>query len=128
MKIILFAIIMNESEDLLLQDNDDWEIENNVCDDAVEEMRITLGLITLYTNQRGSSMSSYLPQSFTSTLKPELPSLPSSSDISMPFTTMMPPRGCAATWSVTSKSNDLIFPFFKRTSRFSPYLRLALLP
>ena len=59
MKIILFAIIMNESEDLLLQDNDDWEIENNVCDDAVEEMRITLGLITLYTNQRGSSMSAH---------------------------------------------------------------------
>lgn len=24
MRIILFAIIMNESEDLLLQDNDDW--------------------------------------------------------------------------------------------------------
>lgn len=27
---------------LLLQNNDDWEIENVVCDDSVEEIRITL--------------------------------------------------------------------------------------
>lgn len=37
---------MKRSEDilskLLLQNNDDWEIENVVCDDSVEEIRITL--------------------------------------------------------------------------------------
>ena len=37
---------MKRTEDilskLLLQNNDDWEIENVVCDDSVEEIRITL--------------------------------------------------------------------------------------
>ena len=37
---------MKRTEDilskLLLQNNDDWEIENVVCDDSVEEKRITL--------------------------------------------------------------------------------------
>lgn len=36
---------MKRTEDilskLLLQNNDDWEIENVVCDDSVEEIRIT---------------------------------------------------------------------------------------
>lgn len=41
-----FVVIMKRTEDilakLLLQNNDDWEIEDVVCDDSVEEIRITL--------------------------------------------------------------------------------------
>ena len=40
------VVITKRTEDilskLLLQSNDDWEIENVVCDDSVEEIRITL--------------------------------------------------------------------------------------